>query len=812
MQKFNVTGMSCAACAAHVERAVRSVDGVRDCAVSLFTNSMTVEGTATADSIILAVQKAGYNADLADGKKADTTERAADKTVAKRLTFSAILLLILMYFSMGVAMFGFPLPSIIASRPTVIAAVQLILSLAVIIINKKFYTNGFRGLINRAPNMDTLVALGSAAAFIYSTANFILMLTKPASAAHILHDLYFEAAAMILVIITIGKLLEEHSKGKTTSAIEALISMSPKTATLIIDDKEVIKSAEEVKVGDIFVVKPGESIPVDAVIIEGGTAVNEASLTGESIPVDKVNGDKVSAATINLSGFIKCRAVSVGEDTSFAQIIKLVSDAASTKAPIGKIADKVSGVFVPIVLTLSLITLIVWLIIGESVGFSLARAISVLVISCPCALGLATPVAIMVGNGKGAKNGILYKSAEVLEKTAKAKVVAFDKTGTITAGHPEVTDIIPFSVSAEELLKIAVSLEKKSEHPLAHAIIKKGEEDNVSPFPVTDFSAVAGGGLTAKAESTDLFAGNLKFIGSKTAIPDEVKSAADKLMANGKTPMLFATSGEIYGIIAVADTIKPDTADAINALHKMGVETVMLTGDNAGTATAIAKAAGIKTVYSELLPEDKNTKINELKVKGTVVMVGDGINDAPALTSADIGIAVGAGSDVAIDAADIVLVNDSIGYVPAAIRLSKKTLSTIHGNLFWAFFYNALCIPLAAGVFVRLLGFTISPMLAAAAMCLSDICVVSNALRLNFVNIFDKKENKNMTKTLTVEGMMCPHCENRVKTLLEGVSGVVKTDVDHKSGTAVITLTSDISTSVLTDVIANAGYKVSDIK
>ncbi len=818
MYKYNVTGMDCAACAAHVEKAVKSVKGVTACTVNLFTNSMTVEGTAKPDSIISAVQKAGYGASLeGGGKQNHAADKTKDTSIAKRLISSVVFLLILMYLSMGYTMFSAPLPAVMAANPVIIAVAQLLLSGIVMIINQKFFVNGFKGIINRSPNMDTLVALGSAAAFIYSTSNLFIMsehlrLGNIAASAHLLHDLYFEAAAMILVIITVGKLLEARSKGKTTSAIEALVNMTPKTATLIIDGKEVVKNAEEVLVGDIFIVRPGESIPADGVIIEGASAVNEATLTGESIPVDKAEGDKVSAATINQSGFIKCRAVGVGEDTSFARIIKLVSDAASTKAPIGKIADKVSGIFVPVVLALSLITFIVWMIIGETVGFSLARAISVLVISCPCALGLATPVAIMVGSGRGAKNGILYKTAEVLEKTAKAKTVCFDKTGTITVGCPEVTDIIPFGITETELLEMAVSLESKSEHPLARAILEKSEDSGITPFPVTDFKAVAGGGIEAKRDDTPLFAGNYKFINSKAQINTEIKQKAEALMADGKTPMFFASGNTVHGIIAVADTIKRDTATAVEMLKKMGIETVMLTGDNLGTATAIAKAAGIKTVYAELLPEDKNTKISELKQNGTVIMVGDGINDAPALTTADIGIAVGAGSDVAIDAADIVLVNDSITYVPAAIKLSRRTLSTIHGNLFWAFFYNVLCIPLAAGVFVKLLGFTVSPMLAAAAMCLSDICVVSNALKLNFVNIFDKKEKRKMKKTLIIEGMMCPHCENRVKTLLEGVSGVDSAEVSHKAGTATVSISDDISDDILISTVTNGGYKVTGIK
>lgn len=810
MDKYNIIGMSCAACAARVENAVKKTEGVENCAVNLLTNSMTVTGTADRAEIIAAVEKAGYKASV-QGDNAQPLPKKKSNATLKRLIVSAIILLFLMYISMGHGMFGFPVPQFLASSPAANALVQLLISAVIMLINNKFFISGFKALINRSPNMDTLIAIGSGASFIYSTANLFLMLKNPALAHTYLHDLYFEAAAMILVIITVGKLLEERSKGKTTSAIEALIKLSPKTATVIIDGKEVTRDISEVLIGDVFVVRPGESIPVDAVIIEGFTSVNEAALTGESLPIDKAEGDKVFAATINGNGFIKCKATSVGKDTSFAKIIQLVSDAAASKAPIGKIADKVSGIFVPIVLGISLVTLIVWLLLDATIGFALSRAVSVLVISCPCALGLATPVAIMVGNGIGAKNGILFKSAEVLEKTAKAKTICFDKTGTITEGHPEVTDIYPIGCEERELITFAASLEKQSEHPLSKAIMKKSEEMGVQLFAVTEFEAVTGGGIKAKRDNNLLFGGNYRFIKENADISEDALKYCEALSAEGKTPMLFAEKGTLLGIIAVADTIKKDSADAIKKLHRMGIKTVMLTGDNERTAKRIATMAGIDEVYAELLPEDKNSVIEGLKNDGAVIMVGDGINDAPALTSADIGIALGSGSDIAIDAGDIVLTHGSLTLVPAAITLSKKTLSTIHVNLFWAFFYNALCIPLAAGAFVNLLGFSVSPMLAAAAMSLSDICVVGNALRLNLVNIFGERKKK-MSKTIKIEGMMCPHCENRVKTLLEGVSGVKEAKVSHKSGTAQIALTEDISDSVLTEIITSAGYKVIDIK
>lgn len=811
MKKYNVTGMTCAACAARVEKAVNGISAVESCAVNLLTNTITVNGEADEAAVISAIQKAGYGASLYGGKKQSSDINKPNNSITLRLISSAVILLILMNISMGHGMFGLPLPPLLSATPTANALTQLLLSAAVMIINQKFFISGFKGLINHSPNMDTLIALGSAASFIYSTANLFLMLKNTATAHQYLHDLYFEAAAMILVIITVGKLLEERSKGKTTSAIEALIKLSPKTATVIIDGKEQIRDITEVAIGDIFIVRPGESIPVDAEIIEGYTTVNEAALTGESLPKEKQSGDKVYAATINGNGFIKCRATKVGEDTSFAKIIQLVSDAAATKAPIGKIADKVSGIFVPIVLSISLVTLIVWLLLDATLGFALARAVSVLVISCPCALGLATPVAIMVGNGIGAKNGILFKSAEVLEKTAKAKTICFDKTGTITEGHPEVTDIYPISCEERELITFAASLEKQSEHPLSKAIMKKSEEMGVQLFAVTEFEAVTGGGIEAKMDNNFLFGGNYRFIKDRAEISEEIFKRCEALSVSGKTPMLFAENGTLLGIIAVADTIKKDSADAIKKLHRMGIKTVMITGDNERTAKRIAAMAGIDEVYAELLPEDKNSVIEGLKNDGAVIMVGDGINDAPALTSADIGIALGSGSDIAIDAGDIVLTHGSLNLVPAAITLSKKTLKTIHGNLFWAFFYNALCIPLAAGVFYNSLGLTVSPMLAAAAMSLSDICVVGNALRLNFFDIF-KERKISMKKTIKIEGMMCPHCENRVKTILEELSEVSSADVSHKSNTAVLKLDAEISNDAIEKVITNAGYKVIEIK
>lgn len=814
MQQFDVYGMSCAACSARVEKAVNSVDGVVSCTVNLLSNSMTVEGTADNQTIIDTVIKSGYQASVKGEKINNKSNVGKSKSSSIQLIISAVFLLFLMYFSMGHSMFHLPFPAFFINYPVINALIQFILALVLLILNRKFFINGFKAVFNLAPNMDTLVALGSSAAFIYSSVNvFTILYSGVATSHNLLHNLYFEASAMILVIVRLGKLLEERSKSKTTSAIDSLIKMSPQTAIAIIEDKETVIDVNALKIGDIFVVRPGESIPLDGVIIEGKTSIDESALTGESLPIDKSEGDKVFAATINHYGFIKCKAVSISEDTSFAKIIKLVSDAAASKAPIGRIADKIAGVFTPVVLSIAIITFIIWLSLGAELGFSLARAISVLVISCPCALGLATPVAIMVGSGVGAKNGILYKNAGILEKTAKAKIIALDKTGTVTLGKPKVTDIYPIDITEYELLNLAGSLESKSEHPLSYAIIEKVFNENITPLEVSDFSAAQNGGISAKLENSMLLGGNYRFISKQIDIPDNISKVAEEFASDGKTPLFFARDGAIIGIIAVSDTIKEDTAKAVSELKALGLECIMLTGDNSATASAIASASGISTVYSELLPDDKNTIINTLKEKGTVIMVGDGINDAPALTTADIGISMSAATDIAIEASDIVLIGDKMTSLPAAIRLSRKTLSTIYGNLFWAFFYNLLCIPFAAGAFITLFnGYTISPMLASAAMSLSSICVVTNAIRLNFVKIFDKKEKKKMQKTLIIEGMMCPHCENRVKTLLEELSGVTEANVSHKTNTATITLTEDISNDILIKLITDAGYKVTEIK
>ncbi len=818
MQQFDVLGMSCAACSARVEKAVNSVDGVNTCVVNLLTNSMTVEGVADNQAIIEAVTKAGYKASVKGQKMDKTSKNATSKSPITQLILSAAILLILMYFAMGHSMLNLPYPTFFIDYPAINGLIQLFLALTVLIINNRFFINGFKAVLNLAPNMDTLVALGSSAAFIYSAATIFVMQfhiqNGDISAAHkMLHNLYFEASAMILVIVRLGKLLEERSKRKTTSAIDSLIKMSPKTATVIIDGVETKIDASNVKIGDVFVVRPGENIPLDAIILEGKTAIDESALTGESLPVDKFEGDKVFAATMNQFGFIKCKATSVVEDTSFAKIIKLVSDAAASKAPIGRIADKIAGIFTPVVLSIAIITFIVWQILDAEFSFSLARAISVLVISCPCALGLATPVAIMVGSGVGAKNGILYKNAAILEKAAKAKIIAFDKTGTVTLGKPKVTDIYPIGVTENELLSIAGGLEAKSEHPLSRAIMEKLTSENITPYEVTNFSASVNGGISATFKNSKILGGNHRFISKHINISEDASNKAKSFANQGKTPMYFAMDTNIIGIIAVADTIKKDTATAVSQLKNLGLKCVMLTGDNSATAKAIANEAGIETVYSELMPEDKNNIINELKTDGTVIMVGDGINDAPALTTADIGVSMSAATDIAIEASDIVLISDKMTNLPAAIRLSRKTLHTIYGNLFWAFLYNALCIPFAAGAFVTVLnGFTINPMLASAAMSLSSICVVSNAIRLNFVKIFDKKEKKKMQKTLTIEGMMCPHCENRVKTLLEALSGVTEANVSHKTNTAIITFTEDISNDMLINLITDAGYKVTNIE
>ena len=836
MEQYNVTGMSCAACSARVEKAVMGVEGVTSCSVSLLTNSMGVEGTASESAIVAAVQSAGYGASKKGNtpKAAQSDDALADRETPKlfkRLIASLAFLLALMYVSMGHVMWGFPLPAFFAGNPIAIALAELLLAAIVMVINQRFFINGIKGILNRAPNMDTLVSLGSAASFIYSVYALFAM-TAAEHPEHYLHELYFESAAMILALITLGKMLEARSKGKTTDALKSLMKLAPKTATVIRGGKEESVPLESVRKGEIFIVRPGESVPVDGVIIEGHSALDESALTGESIPVDKSAGESVSAGSLNTSGFLKCEATRVGEDTTLSQIIKMVSDAAATKAPIAKIADKVSGIFVPVVIGIALVTLSVWLIMGKDAGFALERAISVLVISCPCALGLATPVAIMVGSGMGAKNGILFKSAVALETAGRVQIVALDKTGTITKGAPEVTDIEHFGASGEELLALAYSLEAKSEHPLAKAIVKKAEEAGAKAEESEDFEIFAGGGLSAVIGGEEAAGGNLRFISSKANVSDEVKKRAEALAQEGKTPMFFARGGKLLGIIAVADTVKDDSAAAIAELRGMGVHTVMLTGDNKKTAAAIGAMVGVDEVVAGVLPEGKESVIKELQKFGKVAMVGDGINDAVALTRADLGVAIGAGTDVAIDAADIVLVNSKLSDVTAAIRLGRGTLRTIHQNLFWAFIYNAVCIPVAAGA-LAWAGLTLTPMLGAAAMSLSSFCVVTNALRLNLLNIRSKKRDKKikltaeidiaekfeeteddgtMKKTLKIEGMMCPHCEARVKKLLEELPEVAEAAVSHKKGTAVVKLTAEMSDEALAKVITDNGYKVLEVK
>ena len=846
MKQYTVTGMSCAACSSRVEKAVSKVDGVTSCSVSLLTNSMGVDGSASDRAVIEAVEAAGYGAAVKgrgnDQKGAaagslESMESAKDALIdretpklRKRLIASVIFLIVLMYFSMGHMMWDWPLPSFFAGNHVAMGLLQLLLTIAVMIINQKFFVSGFKGLIHGAPNMDTLVALGSAASFGYSV--YVLFAMTDAqvkgdmdAVMSYMHEFYFESAAMILTLITVGKMLESHSKGKTTDALKSLMKLAPKTATLIRDEKEVVVSIDDVKSGDIFVVRPGENVPVDGIVLDGNSAVNESALTGESIPVDKAAGDKVSAATLNQSGFIRCRATRVGEDTTLSQIIQMVSDAAATKAPIAKIADKVSGVFVPAVITIAVVTVIGWLLAGETAGFALARGISVLVISCPCALGLATPVAIMVGNGKGAKSGILFKTAASLEAAGRTQIIALDKTGTITSGEPVVTDIIPAdpSVSDNELLKFAAAVEEKSEHPLARAIIRKAKEEKIEPEEVTDFSAVVGNGLKVVLRGNEIAAGNLKFIEKTAEISDDIRKIADELSKEGKTPLFFAESGSLLGIIAVADTIKEDSAQAVKQLRNMGIKVVMLTGDNEQTAKAIGKQAGVDEVIAGVLPDGKESVIRKLKRHGKTAMVGDGINDAPALTRADTGIAIGAGTDVAIDAADVVLVKSRLIDVPAAIRLSRATLTNIHENLFWAFFYNVIGIPLAAGLWYPLLGWKLNPMFGAAAMSLSSFCVVTNALRLNLCKVYDSKrdkkikqikesEEKNMTKTLNIEGMMCGHCEARVKKALEALDAVDEAVVSHTDGTAVVTLNAEVSDDLLKETVEAQDYKVTSIK
>ena len=820
-KQFSVTGMTCAACSARVEKAVSAVSGVSSCAVNLLTNSMTVEGTATDKEIETAVTKAGYGIKGTNAENADTSE---EKTLRTRLVSSLILLIVLMYFSMGYTMWGFPLPEIFERNPVSVGLVQLLLTIAVMIINRKFFINGTRGILNKSPNMDTLVSLGSGASFIYSLYALFAMsdaqaLGNSEHARHFLHEFYFESAAMILVLITVGKMLEARSKGKTTSALEGLKKLTPKTAVILRDGREVTVDISEIKKGDIFIVRTGESIPADGRIIEGHCAVNESALTGESIPVDKTIGDEVSAATINVSGFIRCEAVKVSDDTLISQIIRMVSDASATKAPVAKAADKVSGIFVPAVIAIAVITLIIWLIAGETVGFALARAISVLVISCPCALGLATPVAIMVGNGVGAKNGILFKNATTLENAGKTEIVVLDKTGTITNGTPKVTDVIPFGITENELLKTAYSLEIKSLHPLALAIVDEAKKQQLTADETKNFKEVSGNGLTAELNGSQIIGGNKKFIESSAILSDEQNTVSDRLAKDGKTPLFFAKNGEVIGIIAVADTIKPDSPKAIAELSGMGIRVIMLTGDNERTANAIKAQTGVSEVIAEVMPDEKAKVITELKKQGNVTMVGDGINDAPALTSADTGIAIGSGTDIAIDSADVVLMKSNLTDVPATIRISRKTLKNIHENLFWAFIYNVIGIPIAAGVLIPVFGIGLNPMIGAAAMSLSSFFVVTNALRLNFVKIYSpdkdkkikhKKEKKTMEKVLKAEGIMCMHCEARVKKCLEAIDGVTEATASHETGLVTVKLAKDVPTETLKSAIEAEGYKVID--
>lgn len=837
MEQYHVTGMSCAACSTRVEKAVSKVEGVTSCSVNLLTNSMQVEGTASKESVMAAVAAAGYGAspkgEKAAASAAEEPDLLKDKetpVLRKRLIASIGFLLILMYVSMGHTMWNWPLPPWFSGNPVAIGLLQLLLAAVVMVINQKFFISGMKSLWHRSPNMDTLVALGSTASFLWSTVSLFLMTDAQlrgdlSGAMGYLHDFYFESAAMIVTLITVGKLLEARSKGKTTDALKSLMRLSPKTATLIKDGTEISVPIEQVRKGDQFVVRPGENIPVDGIVLEGTGAVNESALTGESIPVDKTPGDTVSAATVNQSGFLRCEATRVGEDTTLSQIIQMVSDAASTKAQIAKIADRVSGIFVPVVMGIALITFLVWFFIGWDFGFALARSISVLVISCPCALGLATPVAIMVGNGLGAKHGILFKTAVSLEETGKVQIAALDKTGTITSGEPKVTDVIPVSgVSETQLLKLAVSLEAKSEHPLAKAILEKGEACSLAAEPISEFSALPGNGLTGVLNGEKLTGGSLRFISSQVEIPQEIQRKADLLAQQGKTPLLFLKNGALAGMIAVADTLKEDSPRAIRELQGMGIRVVMLTGDNERTARAIGAQAGVDEVIAGVLPDGKEAVIRKLQQQGKVAMVGDGINDAPALTRADIGIAIGAGADVAIDAADVVLMKSRLSDVPAAIRLSRATLRNIHENLFWAFFYNVVGIPLAAGCFVAL-GITLNPMFGAAAMSLSSFCVVCNALRLNLLKLYDasrdkkrksataveKEEEIKMVKTMKIEGMMCGHCENRVKKALEALEQVDSAAVSHTEGTAVVTLNQEVADSVLKETVEAQDYTVLSI-
>ncbi len=836
--------MSCAACSARVEKAVNGVEGVTSCAVSLLTNSMGVEGSASPENIIEAVEKAGYGASLKDGgetqnmPKSDSLADTETPKIRNRLIASIVFLLPLMYVSMGHMMWGFPLPAFMVDNHIAMGLFQLIFSAIIIVINQKFFISGIRGVLHRSPNMDTLVALGSGVSFIYSVVQLFAMTvyqlqSDSEKVMACMHSLYFESAAMILTLITVGKMLESYSKGRTTDALKGLMSLTPETATLVIDGEEKTVPVSQVKRGDIFVVRPGESIPVDGVIIEGESSVNEAALTGESIPVDKTEGDSVSAATINTSGFIKCEASRVGEDTTISRIIKMVSDAAATKAPIAKIADKVSGVFVPVVIGIAAVAFAAWLIAGSQFSYALTRGITVLVISCPCALGLATPVAIMVGSGKGAKNGILFKTAASLEETGRIQIAALDKTGTITKGEPEVTELIPCAVSENELLSLAYSLEIKSEHPLAKAVCEYAERKGISALESSSFKALSGSGVTAVINEKECFGGSVKFISKKAEIPEIIKEKARALADGGKTPLAFSSQGELLGIIAVADVIKEDSAEAIRQLKNMGIRVVMLTGDNDKTAAAIGRQVGADKVISEVLPDEKEEVIRRLQLFGKVAMVGDGINDAPALTRADIGIAIDAGADVAIDAADVVLMNSALSDVPAAIRLSRATLRNIHENLFWAFIYNVIGIPLAAGLWIPITGWTLKPMFGAAAMSLSSFCVVTNALRLNLFKVANAKRDKKikpveinfeqdnktesekeinaMKKTIKIEGMMCQHCEATVKKALESLDGVESADVSHEEDRATVTLSSDVDNAVLTKAIEDKEYKVVEI-
>ena len=831
MTQYNVTGMSCAACSARVEKAVSSVDGVSSCSVNLLTNSMGVEGTATSKEIIDAVEKAGYGASLKTKNKKfksnsdDELKDTQTPKLVKRLVASLLFLAPLMYISMGHMMWGWKLPSFMENNHIAMGLAQMLFAIIIMVINQNFFISGFKGLIHKSPNMDTLVALGSGASFVYSTYALFAMTvaqTKGDMSAVMsyMDDFYFESAAMILALITVGKTLEAYSKGRTTDALKGLMSLSPKTANVIRDGKEITVDIDDVAVGDVFVVRPGESIPVDGIVIDGESAIDESVLTGESLPVDKAIDDKVTSATINKSGFLKCKATRVGEDTTLAQIINLVSDASATKAPIAKLADKVSGVFVPTVIAIAIITFIVWLIVPKPFGYALSRAISVLVISCPCALGLATPVAIMVGNGKGAKNGILFKTAVSLEEAGKTQIVVLDKTGTITEGKPKVTDVIPVGISENDLLQLAYSLEIKSEHPLAKAIVEKAETAQIPPFDITDFESKTGNGLCGTLENSKIYAGSSKYISTVCDI-SSVKSDIERLSNEGKTPLLFAKDEKLIGVIAVADTIKQDSPEAIKQLKNMGIKVVMLTGDNKRTADAIGKQTGVDMVISDVLPDGKEAVVKKLQSFGKVAMVGDGVNDAPALTRADVGIAIGAGADVAVDSADVVLMNSKLSDVCSAIRLSRHTLTNIKENLFWAFIYNIIGIPLAAGVWIPITGWTLNPMFGAAAMSLSSFCVVMNALRLNFVNVTSPKNDRKikevnidyteefkMTKTIKIDGMMCPHCEAAVKKALEAIDGVTSATASHTEKQATVELSKDVDTAVLEQAVVDAGYTI----